>query len=74
MKVRIDKLSENKNTFESKLPLEGEAPFEPRLGYSYMIFGGDHGGLSTSSLKDIKETKDGWILTTLNSTYEVIKL
>ena len=74
MKVRIDKLSKNKNTFDTNLPLEGSAPMVPAIKRSFFVFGVDHGGLTTSTVQEVEEVEDGWILTTLNSNYEVTKL
>lgn len=74
MNVKIDKLSKNENTFNSKLPLEGEMAYEPKVGKSFFVFGGEFGGLKTSTIQKVKETDEGWILTTLNSVYEVTRL
>lgn len=74
MKVKIDKVSDNKNTYKSKLPLVGIAPIKPKEGFSFVVIGGDHGGITTSIVKIITKTRDGWILSTLNSTYEVTKM
>lgn len=71
--VRISKLSSNKNTFETKLPLEGYEVLPPSMNYPYMVATdeGATGGLRTSIVKSVEVIEDGLILNTLNSVYKV---
>lgn len=73
MKVKIDKLSKNKNTFDTKLPLIGQAPIKPEKDKTFWVIDEDseYGGLRTSLIQKVETTEDGWVLTTLNSIYKV---
>lgn len=76
MLVKIDKLTMNKNTFLTELPLTGNAPYEPQLEKSFIVFDLNYPnsktqGLHTSTVKEIEETNTGWILKTLNNEYKV---
>lgn len=71
MKVKIDKLSNNTNTFETKLPLEGILAAEPVEGRGVLVIGGEYGGLATSMVQEITKTDTGWVFKTLNSEYEI---
>jgi len=71
MKVIIDKLSNNKGSYSSELPLTGELVATPEPGRSVYVLGGRCGGLVTSQVVEIMKTDIGWEVKTLNSLYRI---
>lgn len=76
MKVTINKISKNENTFKTKLPLTGELYTEPRIGYSIMVENPKTPGkgIVTSTIMNVYKSDTGWIIDTRNSTYRIDKV
>lgn len=71
MRVKLDHISDNNINIKSDFPLFGEMPKEPRVGRSFMVVGGQFGGIATSDVVEIMKIHDGWEFKTTNSMYRV---
>jgi hypothetical protein len=76
MKVKVEKLSNNKTGYRTPVDDLDYLPQEPKVDYGLMIKSSTHesGGIYTSPLTSVVVTDDGYIIETLNSKYKITKL
>lgn len=75
MKVKVEKVSKNENTFVSKLENLDHMPTLPTVGQSLLLLGTEFPeGIRTSCIEEISEIDDGWIVKTMNSEYKILRV
>ena len=73
MKVKVQKMTTNLNTYRTPLREIDELPFEPKVGAPLMLMSSTHesGGIITSPVEHFQNTDTGYIVETKNSVYIV---
>lgn len=71
MKVKVEKLSNNDNSFRTPLDQIDGMPKLPEAGERLLLTSSsfESGGISTSEVKSVEESEDGWVVKTEFSTY-----
>jgi len=73
MRVNVHKLSDNPNTYETKLENIDTLPFKPHVGLCLALVAskGDRLGVTTSRVIKIEEDDLGYTVHTMNSIYRI---
>jgi len=73
MKVKVEKITTNLNTFRTPLAEIDGLLAEPEIGQKLFLTSSTHesGGIITSLIEDVQKTDSGFIVETANSVYVV---
>ena len=75
MRVKVTKLSKNKNTFKTPLDKLVYMPHKPEVNRSLYLYGRRMGeGITTSKVEKIEETDKVYVVYTINSIYKIEKI
>ncbi len=75
MKISVEKITNNENTYRTPLDKIDRLQKEPRVGESMTLESStfESGGIMTSIVLDVIKVEDGYVVKTMKSTY-IIKI